>query len=65
MTQRRLIPRGSRALADALTDVVGDPARSEAMGVAGRERVIGHFSWTAIAGEVVDVYRTALAGART
>ena len=59
-------PEGfARALADALTDVVGDPARSEAMGVAGRERVIDHFSWTAIAAEVVDVYRAALAGART
>ena len=59
-------PEGfARALAAALSDLVDDPARSDAMGLAGRERVIGHFSWTAIAAEVVDVYRAAGAGVRT
>jgi starch synthase len=45
-------------LADALTEVVGDPARAAEMGRAGRERAETSFSWTAIAEQTRDVYRS-------
>lgn len=47
-------------LAAAITDLLGDDARREAMGRAGRERVVDHFAWSAIAHEVLDVYRAAI-----
>ncbi|MDR6613401.1 glycogen synthase [Leifsonia sp. 1010] len=50
-----------RDLAAALTEVAGDPARAAEMGRAGRERAETSFSWTAIAEQTRDVYRS-LAG---
>ncbi len=47
-------------LAAALTAVVGDPDRAQAMGKAGRVRAEQHFSWAAIAERTLDVYREAL-----
>jgi starch synthase len=47
-------------LAAAITDLLGDDTRREAMGRAGRERVTDHFSWSTIAHEVLDVYGGAL-----
>ena len=44
--------------AAALTEVVSDPARADAMGKAGRERAIAAFSWPAIAEKTVEVYRS-------
>ena len=43
--------------ASALTSVVSDPERAAAMGRAGRQRAIEHFSWDAIAERTADVYR--------
>jgi len=48
-------------LAAALTEVAGDPERAAEMGRAGRERAETSFSWTAIAEQTRDVYRS-LAG---
>jgi starch synthase len=48
-------------LAAALIEVVSDPARAAAMGEAGRERAETSFSWTAIAEQTRDVYRSLLA----
>jgi starch synthase len=48
-------------LAAALTDVATDPARAAAMGKAGRERAVEHFSWRAVAQQTMDVYRSVLA----
>lgn len=48
-------------LAAALTEVVGDPARAAEMGRAGRERAETSFSWTAIAEQTLDVYRSLVA----
>lgn len=48
-------------LADALIEVVSDPARAAEMGRAGRDRAETSFSWTAIAEQTRDVYRS-LAG---
>jgi starch synthase len=45
-------------LAAALTEVAGDPERAAEMGRAGRERAETSFSWTAIAEQTRDVYRS-------
>ncbi|WP_158864278.1 glycogen synthase [Leifsonia sp. AG29] len=45
-------------LAAALTEVVSDPVRAAEMGRAGRERAETSFSWTAIAEQTRDVYRS-------
>ncbi|WP_091450579.1 glycogen synthase [Actinokineospora iranica] len=47
-------------LADAVNALLGDPARAAAMGAAGRERAEREFSWTSVAEQTVEVYRTAL-----
>ncbi len=44
------------AFAEAVNALVCDPARSSAMGVAGRKRAVEHFSWTAIAERTRDLY---------
>ncbi|MDN4615381.1 glycogen synthase [Leifsonia sp. F6_8S_P_1B] len=45
-------------LAAALTEVASDPARAAQMGAAGRERAETSFSWTAIAEQTRDIYRS-------
>jgi starch synthase len=48
----------SRDLADRITSLLKDPAKAKAMGEAGRKRVEDHFSWTAIAAQTVDLYKS-------
>ena len=48
-------------LAARISELLADPARARAMGVAGRERVLAEFGWPAIARQTVDVYRAVLA----
>lgn len=43
--------------AAALTEVVTDPDRARELGQAGRRRAIDAFSWAAIAGRTLDIYR--------
>jgi starch synthase len=43
-------------LAQAVNTLLADPARAEAMGKAGRERVLRHFTWKAIAGRTLELY---------
>jgi len=50
----------SRDLASAITELLTDPARLEAMGKASRKRVEEHFSWRAVAGETLEFYRSLL-----
>ena len=38
----------------------GNPARREAMGRAARQRVLDHFSWSAIAAQTLGFYRDLL-----
>ncbi|MFG2046849.1 glycogen synthase [Micromonospora sp. NPDC048935] len=45
-------------LAAALNTLLADPARTERFGLAGRQRAVRHFSWDAIAGQTLDVYRS-------
>jgi glycogen synthase len=51
----------SRALADAVNELMDAPERRAAMGKAARERVLAHFSWRAIAVQTVAFYRDLLA----
>jgi alpha-maltose-1-phosphate synthase len=44
-------------LADRINDLLGDPARARRFGAAGRQRVLEHFSWTAIARQTVELYQ--------
>jgi alpha-maltose-1-phosphate synthase len=56
-------PRGFEAdLARLVGELVSDPARAEAMGLAGRRRAEQEFSWARIAEQTVGVYTAALAG---
>ena len=53
-----LVPPGDPgALATALLDLLDDPQRRAAMGVAGRERAVGRYSWRATAEATVQQYR--------
>jgi starch synthase len=52
-----LVPPGDEvALAEALNELIRDPARAWAMGQAGRERVVAEFTWTAVAAQTADLY---------
>lgn len=52
-------PADPRELADALNALVADPVRARALGRAGRERVVEHFTWARIAERTLEVYRRA------
>jgi starch synthase len=47
-------------LAAAMTRLIEDPARATAMGLAGRRRAVEHFSWSRIAVDTLEVYRSVL-----
>ena len=48
----------SHALADAINRLARDPALRRRFGLAGRQRVIEHFSWAAIADTTLALYRS-------
>lgn len=43
-------------IAQAVNSLLRDPGRAQAMGKAGRERAVSHFSWTEIAHRTYDLY---------
>jgi starch synthase len=49
-------------LAAAVNALLADPARADAMGRAGRRRVVERFTWEAIAARTADLYREVVAG---
>jgi starch synthase len=51
----------ARALADAVNELLADPARAEIMGKAGRQRVLERFTWSEVARRTVELYREVLA----
>jgi glycogen synthase len=53
--------RFAHDLAAAINRLAGDPALRQAMGHAGRQRVEAHFSWSAIADQTLDLYRSLVA----
>ncbi|MFH8386542.1 glycogen synthase [Kitasatospora sp. NPDC018058] len=48
----------AKGFALRINELLADPDRARRMGRAGRRRAAEHFSWTAIAGQVHDVYRS-------
>jgi starch synthase len=51
-------PAGFEAeLADGVNALIGDPAKAERFGQAGRQRCIEEFSWTHIAKQTLEIYR--------
>jgi len=53
-------PLDAAALAEALETLLHDPARADAMGRRGRDRVVQHFTWAACAGRYDAAYRQAV-----
>ena len=50
----------ARAHANAINELMANPARRAAMGAAGRQRVLDHFSWQRIAEVTLEFYRALL-----
>ena len=48
----------ARDLAQRVNELLGDPERAARYGLAGRRRVVEHFSWTAVAAETAALYDT-------
>ncbi len=48
----------SRDLATRITELLDDPEKAKQMGEAGRRRVEEKFSWTSIAAQTIDLYRS-------
>jgi alpha-maltose-1-phosphate synthase len=51
-------PDDPRALATALNELILDPGRATRMGLRGRERTVSEFSWSTIAAQTADLYRS-------
>jgi starch synthase len=51
----------ARDLAAKITALLADPAKAKAMGQAGRKRVEEHFSWTSIATQTIELYKSLIA----
>jgi starch synthase len=49
-----------RDLAAAMTALIRDPARAAELGLAGRRRAVDHFSWSRIAVDTLEVYKSLL-----
>jgi starch synthase len=60
VTGRLVAPGDADALATALADVAGDPARREEMGRRGRARAQAEFAWERIIERVLALYRSLL-----
>ncbi|MFI6640034.1 glycosyltransferase family 4 protein [Streptomyces sp. NPDC050504] len=58
-------PGDSGALAAALGRLLGDAELRARLGAAGRERVLARFTWAKAAQGTAELYREAIAGART
>jgi len=54
----------SNALADALTQIMADPTRWEAIGRAGRARIESYYSWTRAAGKWLEVIERTIAATK-
>ena len=60
-----LVPPGDPGrLAEALLELLADPARAEAMGVAGREKIVSSFSMEAMIQRYAAVFEQAMASPR-
>jgi starch synthase len=50
----------AHAIADRVNELLGDPARADVFGRAGRRRAVERFSWSAIAAETLELYERLL-----
>jgi len=53
-------PAFTGGLAARIEELLRDPARASAMGRAGRQRVLEHFGWPAIASRTIQLYKSLL-----
>jgi glycosyltransferase involved in cell wall biosynthesis len=60
---RLVPPRNARALADAIADILSEPARAARMGQAARARVERLFQWDQAAAELVSVFEETIRAA--
>ena len=54
-----LVPLGERfphEFAERVNELLHDPAKAQAMGEAGRRRVLEHFTWQGVAGQTAELY---------
>lgn len=56
------LPAFRDGLAAAVNELLADPGRAAAMGMAGRARAAQEFTWPAVAAQTAEVYRTVLSG---
>ena len=49
-------PGNPQALADAIVELISNPNRARAMGIAGRRKVLRYYCWSKIAESLVDTY---------
>lgn len=54
-----------RGLAAAINDLVANPDKASAMGLAGRERAVREFGWDTVARRTVELYTTVTGGSST
>ena len=64
VTGRLVPPRRPELLARALNELLADPARRQAMGHAGRERVLARYGWNSVAAQTEACYASVLAERR-
>jgi glycosyltransferase involved in cell wall biosynthesis len=57
-------PRDGMALAQAIATLLDDPARRATLGIAGRRRVLQHFTWKRAAERTAEVYGEAIEARR-
>jgi phosphatidyl-myo-inositol alpha-mannosyltransferase len=58
------VPAGdAQALAEAVSNLIEDEPRREALGAAARQRAVDHYSWADIARRLVAIYESVVAGA--
>lgn len=50
----------ANGIAERVNELLSDPGRAKKMGAAGRQRVLDHFTWGAIAQKTVAVYQAVL-----
>lgn len=59
-----VVEREPSAIAGAIADILGDPARASAMGAAGRLAVDGQFAWPMVSVQMEAMYDAVIVGAR-